>query len=287
MRQLFTGLRLLREEDLAEALKLCRVDPAASILAAARIEGALRSGLRDGGGMLLGYPRFGELQAFAWVGSNIVPVNPFGLADFRPALADGLSRHGTAVSSIVGASDEVLGLWRMLVDDWPAPRDIRPVQYSMVLRGAPRVMPDTTVRLAEPSEHGELLPACVAMFTEEVGYSPLKAAPHSYPERVRWLIDSGSAWISRGEVDGRSNEIRFKTEVGATTSEMGQLQGVWVHPSLRGRGLAAPAIAAVAASVASQGRTPSLYVNDFNAPAIAAYERVGFERVGTYATILF
>ena len=33
--------------------------------------------------------------------------------------------------------------------------------------------------------------------------------------------------------------------------------------------------------------TVSLYVNDFNTAALAVYERVGFRRVGTYATVLF
>jgi uncharacterized protein len=31
----------------------------------------------------------------------------------------------------------------------------------------------------------------------------------------------------------------------------------------------------------------SLYVNDFNAPARRAYERVGFVQVGSFASILF
>jgi predicted GNAT family acetyltransferase len=31
----------------------------------------------------------------------------------------------------------------------------------------------------------------------------------------------------------------------------------------------------------------SLYVNDYNARARAAYERVGFRPVGTFATVLF
>ena len=30
----------------------------------------------------------------------------------------------------------------------------------------------------------------------------------------------------------------------------------------------------------------SLYVNDFNTRALATYRRVGFERVGTFATVL-
>jgi predicted GNAT family acetyltransferase len=34
------------------------------------------------------------------------------------------------------------------------------------------------------------------------------------------------------------------------------------------------------------GRTASLYVNSFNVPARRAYERVGFERVATFSTVL-
>jgi len=33
--------------------------------------------------------------------------------------------------------------------------------------------------------------------------------------------------------------------------------------------------------------TVSLYVNDYNTRAIAAYHRVGFRQVGTFATVLF
>ncbi len=31
----------------------------------------------------------------------------------------------------------------------------------------------------------------------------------------------------------------------------------------------------------------SLYVNNFNAPALATYKKVGFEQVDTFATVLF
>jgi predicted GNAT family acetyltransferase len=45
--------------------------------------------------------------------------------------------------------------------------------------------------------------------------------------------------------------------------------------------------AVVELTQAGPARTVSLYVNDYNARALSAYERVGFRRVGTFATILF
>ena len=59
-------------------------------------------------------------------------------------------------------------------------------------------------------------------------------------------------------------------------------------PELRGRGLGAAGTASVVAlAQAMFAPVVSLYVNDFNLPARRAYERVGFRRAGTFASILF
>ena len=52
--------------------------------------------------------------------------------------------------------------------------------------------------------------------------------------------------------------------------------------------MAAPGMAAVV-ELARGSLAPvvSLYVNDYNAPARAAYRRAGFREVGTFASVLF
>jgi predicted GNAT family acetyltransferase len=66
------------------------------------------------------------------------------------------------------------------------------------------------------------------------------------------------------------------------------VQGVWVHPDLRGHGLAAGGMAAVVAHVRrSVAPTVSLYVNEWNEPARRAYDKVGFRRTDTFSTIMF
>ena len=52
------------------------------------------------------------------------------------------------------------------------------------------------------------------------------------------------------------------------------MQGVWLEPELRGKGLSAPAMAAVVQLARTVVPTVSLYVNDYNLPARATYARV-------------
>ena len=74
---------------------------------------------------------------------------------------------------------------------------------------------------------------------------------------------------------------------GAVTRDVTQVQGVWMNPSYRGRGLSAGYMAAVVDLARTLAPVTSLYVNDFNSRARATYERVGFRQVGTFATVLF
>jgi predicted GNAT family acetyltransferase len=66
-----------------------------------------------------------------------------------------------------------------------------------------------------------------------------------------------------------------------------QVQGVWVAALYRGRGLSVAGMAAVVAHGLRLAPLVTLYVNDYNTTALAAYRHVGFERVGTFATVLF
>jgi uncharacterized protein len=129
-----------------------------------------------------------------------------------------------------------------------------------------------------------LLPAAVAMFTEEVGVSPTRVdGGAAYRARVAELVRAGQslAWIE----DGR---VLFKADVGAVSRAACQLQGVWVAPQFRGQGIGQRATAAVV-EYARTAIAPvvSLYVNDYNLAARAAYDRVGFRQVGTYSSVLF
>jgi predicted GNAT family acetyltransferase len=194
--------------------------------------------------------------------------------------------RGRRASSIVGPAEQVLPLWEVLGPSWLRPREVRAEQPSMAIAAAPAVEPDPRVRLSRTSELDVVVPACVAMFTEEVGYSPL-ASGSAYAARVHELVTTERSYV-RIEDAPEGRRVVFKAEVGACALGVAQVQGVWVHPEHRGQGIAAPAMAAVVEDVRRRtAPTVSLYVNGYNTAALATYRRAGFDQVGTYATVLF
>jgi predicted GNAT family acetyltransferase len=234
------------------------------------------------GAEMWGHVVDGELQALCYSGANLVPVAADD--DAVAVFADRARRQGRRCSSIVGPESMVAPMWRALEPSWGGARDIRPSQPLMAIDEPPLVPPDPLVRRVASEELDILLPASIAMFTEEVGVSPVAADGGTlYRARVSELVRSGRSFARVEE--GR---IVFKAEVGAATTGACQIQGVWVEPSRRGEGLSVAGMAAVVEECRrSIAPLVSLYVNDFNAPARRAYERVGFRTVGTFMSVLF
>lgn len=222
----------------------------------------------------------GQLLAACWAGANIVPVtsNPDHGAYFGQALV-ALNEH---FGSIFGPQAAVSGLWDALQHGRQAAREIRQNQPFMTITEHSSVLANPNVRTATEADYDLVLPASVAMFTEELGYSPLADGSNGYRLRVRQLIAKGHTMI---ETDQET--VRFKADFGIVTSEMIQIQGVWIRPDARGQGRAAPAMASVVNRALKLVPIVSLYVNDYNTAAIRTYEHVGFATVDRFATVLF
>jgi hypothetical protein len=276
-----SAVRLLDERDRDAVLAICDRDPVMHVFVSSRVRAL---GLEPSrlGAQMWGHGSGGRLESLCYNGANLVTVA--ATPDAVAAFADRALRQGRRCSSVVGPADEIQALWALLRPRWGPARDVRPVQPVMVINGPPLVTPDPLVRRVRMDELDILWPACVAMFTEEVGVSPtIGDGGASYRARLQQLIRAGRAF-ARIE-DGR---VIFKAEIGAATPQACQIQGVWVRPEFRGQGLAAPGMAAVVVeSARSIAPAVSLYVNDFNAPARAAYFRTGFVDTGRFMSVLF
>ncbi|MDA0637939.1 GNAT family N-acetyltransferase [Nonomuraea sp. MCN248] len=273
--------RVLDDSDRDEVLALLDTDPVANVFVASRVRSV---GLHPArlGGQMWGFGPRGALVSLCYAGANLVPINAGREAVH--AFAERARKQGRRCSSIVGPAEAVGWLWERLEPHWGRARAIRWAQPVMATSARPPVPADPLVRRVRPEEFETLLPACVAMFTEEVGVSPnLGDGGALYRTRVSELIRIGRSYA---RIEG--GRVVFKAEIGAVTPQACQIQGVWVHPDLRGRGYAVAGMAAVVeAALDCFAPLVTLYVNDFNHSARAVYRRVGFREVDTFMSVLF
>ena len=274
-------IRVLGRADLDDFLELTGRDPVVNVFAEYR---ARTTGLEPRwlGGEVWGRYRDGGLASACHVGANLVPVQCD--ADDATAFAARAVRIGRTTATIVGPSPAVDAFWRGVGARWGRPRDIRRRQPHLEIAGPPAVAPDPGVRRTTREDLDALYPACVAMYTEEVGVSPeLAGGADLYRTRVLQLVNRG--WSFARFDEGR---LVFKAEVACATPAAAQVQGVWVAPDRRGEGLATSGMAAVVELVRREvAPVVALYVNEFNEPARRAYRRVGFTESARFTTIMF
>lgn len=271
--------RLLSDAERAAVERVLETEPIAAAQVAERVQAGGLSWRADT--RVFGYGGRRRVESICWSGANLIPVHASGPA--VAAFAEVAGVHPRLCSSLVGESEAVLGMWSHLADVWGPARDVRPCQPLLATWAAPRIPADPTVRLVRPHEIDALFPAAVAMYNEEVGISPIGPdGGRDYRDRLVDLVRARRAYAKF--VGGR---VVFKAELAVVTRHTAQVQGVWVEPSWRGRGLGTAAMAAVVRDALRRvAPSVSLYVNDYNAPARRVYDRCGFRRMGTFATVL-
>jgi uncharacterized protein len=213
-----------------------------------------------------------------WGRQVVLAAEPSALAEF----ADYARRH-RGERMIVAPRETVAAYWD-LVRAWHVPpRLVRDRQLVMAVdrRHLRRDGPPVLVRHAHIDEWNEVADGSAEMIRHELSYDPRRNAPE-FGLGIRRMIERKLWWV--GERDGR---LCFYCNVGPWSPQTAQLQGIWTPPELRGQGLATASLAAICDRLLEISPTLSLYVNDFNEPAIALYRRVGFHHTGDFQTLLF
>lgn len=275
-------MRALSDSDLEGARTLLAIDPVAHCFVHSRVQVAGMDPWRLGGEIWGYFDDHDYLESMLYIGANVVPVATTERA--RAAFADRLRQTGRRSSSIVGERDEVRDLWRLLEPSWGPCRELREAQPLLVMDADPLIEGDERVGFLSSDSLDALVPACIEMFTNEVGVAPdSRDGGLAYRARIAEIVRAGR---SLGRLE--NGEVVFKAEIGSATPFACQVQGVWVNPARRGEGISVPAMATVV-RLARRHVAPivSLYVNDFNAVARRTYESCGFRQHAVFATVLF
>jgi len=237
--------------------------------------------LRSGADMALWRDACGAVRGACSYGAQIVPSSD----DDRALDAFGERARASVYQTrmIAGRRRDVERLWSRAATAFPKPSAVRTSQplYAIGREDLRSTRVAADIAPATLAELDELAINSAAMIAGEMGVdSP--AIGNEFRARAARIIEAGWLWRYRHE-----GKLAFMCHVGAAMPATAQLQGVWTPPEMRGRGYATRALGAICDRLLDDVPKLSLYVNDYNAPAIALYERVGFQRVGEFQTIIF
>ena len=304
-------------DQVSGVMSLCDLEPVSAVGLVQQMQRWSRWGRGD----VVALGGLAHPVAAAW---SVGSLMPFGLAG-RPehglraadsgeiwALAEHAGPRLSRRGSVSGPAQDVAAVWGALSEQGQRSRHERwrqPVLTAPHIGGGlvsahlhrrpSQAWVGQSVRPARPDEEELVLPASVDMFVGELDYDPTVDGP-GYRRHVSWLIEQGRSYVVLD--DGTGHPIRpgspravaFKADVGALwrspSGGVAQLTGVWTRPDLRGRGVGAAALAGVGDAVhrdhVGTDGVVSLYVNDYNAAALALYQSLGFRQVGMFATVL-
>ncbi|MDN6528685.1 MAG: GNAT family N-acetyltransferase [Brevibacterium sp.] len=275
---------------------LLALNPCENVYLIALLEVTGTAQMGSPSGSLLGVFDGDRPVAAYWVGGNIIPVA--ATSGTNQALAEKLNADGRYSCSLIGARNIILDLQSRL--NWGRPRGVRERQPLLAISSEPLVEPDEAVHLVVAEQLPAVFAASVDMFTNEVGFSPIEGGQSSYMARVRSIIRGQNCFarisdtlpqggaVRRWPATTQAEQVLFKADIGIRAPRIVQVQGVWVHPDVRQQGLGAAGMAAVVAQTRAAGHTTvSLYANDYNEVALRMYTRIGFEQVGTFATVMY
>lgn len=277
------SIKSLSDDDAAEALAFLRRDPLINVYLISRlIEERFASATQ-----IVEVRHNGQVVVLASLATNVVlAADPEVRADVLEGaisvIADRILTRMIPVRAIISPAYLVDRLWNRLHSRLDPPTVVRMNQPIYAI--APRIdYPDfTECRYATVRDLEALVPAAAAMHKEEVGIDPLERDAGGYRERIRELIEK-----KRSVVYVHDRTIVAKCEYSAVTPEAVQLMGVWTNPKVRRHGYGRRLLAEVCGHLGRERKTITLFVNDFNRPAISLYESLGFRPIGMNRALIW
>jgi ribosomal protein S18 acetylase RimI-like enzyme len=274
----------LGPRDVPEVLAFLETEPVLHVYLIALV---LRDALARPQDLWWGARRNGRLTALLYAGAQSGAVLPAGadraaLVELGGAAARVLADRPARLQ-VIGPRQAVEAL-RERFPGTGAELRLDRAQVYMALDRAPEAtdarLPE--LRAARREDYPFLYQAGADLRAEELLEDPRHVDAVAYARRVEEECRDGWTWVVR---DARG--LCFRAGISALTRDAAQVSGVYVPPALRGQGIARRALGELCARLLQRSRHVCLFVNDFNAPALALYRRLGFGTRAEWASAFF
>lgn len=231
--------------------------------------------------------RAGRITSLLYLGGHSGAVLPIGddLEGIR-LLAGAATRQRALLPrrfQVIGAAPTVRALLAEFPGSACVPRLSREQLYLALGEEAlPAFARLPELRPARREDYALVYESGAALRAEELLEDPREVDPIAYARRAEEDCRDGHTWVWR---DARG--LCFRASLSALTADAAQVSGVYTPPALRGRGIATRALAEMCTRLLGRARHVCLFVNDFNAPALAVYRRLGFRLRAEWASAFY
>ncbi|HEY0320148.1 MAG TPA: GNAT family N-acetyltransferase [Pyrinomonadaceae bacterium] len=191
-----------------------------------------------------------------------------------------IARSGEHTHMLMGEQDKVNRFWSSYATEGETPRLICremlyeqcwPVEVREAVRG---------LRQATLDDLDLIMPVHARMAFEESGVNPMERDAVGFRLRCARRIEQGRVFVLIEQ--GR---LIFKADVVADTPEGIYLEGIYVAPEERGRGIGLRCLSQLSRNLLARTKSICLLANERNWKAQAFYTSAGYKLRGTYETI--
>lgn len=272
-------LRMLTENDKQEVLNFLAQRPVHTIVMTSRLhDNEIESDQNRG--RFYGYRNTsGNLEGVALIGhTTLVDVRS---EEALIALAITARESKTPLHIMMSDGDSIESFWDYYSGGTKQPRlvcserlfEIKfPVPVREYVPGLRRATEAELIQIAEA--HAEIA-------LEESGVNPMVKDREGFLKRVLRRINQGRNWAV---VDDEGNLI-FKADIVAETPDVNYLEGIYVHPDYRGKGIGANCLSQLSRILLEKVRHVCLLSNENSSGAHQVYLKAGFKSQDCCVTI--
>lgn len=263
-------VQILTEADKQEVLEFLKVRPVHTVV--------MTSFIHDNGmesasnrGSFYGYRNFaGNLEGVALIGhTTLVEVRS---DDALTTLALKARESETPIHIMMSDGNSIESFWQYYSNNDQQPRlvceeRLFEIKHPVMVREAVEGL-----RLATAEELIPIAEAHAEVAFEESGVNPLEKDREGFLKRVLRRIEQGRIWVVFNE-----DKLVFKSDIVAETTEVMYLEGIYVNPEYRGKGIGANCLSQLSRTLLEKVKHVCLLSNVDFQQAHHAYLKAGFK----------